>query len=147
MNCQAKTKNGLNCKNKTKNQFCRVHLKTNEHTNSNEHKDSNSYECAICYETINDKPLKCNHYIHLDCIKQGMKPECPLCRTNLSELFTDDELKNMDKRLDDVTDTVNENFLRDELLDPTIRLYLIFDIFTCDKCIDEHIPSMIRLFE
>lgn len=42
-------------------------------------------ECPICLEALNakDEPWPCGHYVHIDCIVKGMKPECPLCREKL----------------------------------------------------------------
>jgi len=39
-------------------------------------------ECVVCYETTEEK-LVCGHMIHMACIKQQFKAECPLCRTKL----------------------------------------------------------------
>ena len=42
-------------------------------------------DCIICYEKLeNVSPLLCGHIIHLHCVKQHFKPECPLCRTPLN---------------------------------------------------------------
>lgn len=38
-------------------------------------------ECAICFEPVKAKDvLKCGHMIHMSCVNQCMKPECPVCR-------------------------------------------------------------------
>lgn len=42
-------------------------------------------QCSICLCALNkkDQPWPCGHYVHLDCIKQSLKPQCPLCRAEL----------------------------------------------------------------
>ncbi len=37
-------------------------------------------ECCTCYESVNEPPLKCGHYIHRECISKGHAPRCHLCR-------------------------------------------------------------------
>ena len=39
--------------------------------------------CDICLEKNIEKPLKCGHYVHLECAKKHFKPECPVCKTVL----------------------------------------------------------------
>lgn len=153
-NCQAMTKNGSKCKNKTRELFCGIHKNqlTNSMISANsilngsyQMYSSNIVECAICYENC-DISLKCNHYVHLECIKNGMKPECPLCRTDISELFNESELNLMEQRLDDVTDSVNESLFYNDLDEPITDIHLSFEYFLCDNCFNDASPSIIRLF-
>lgn len=37
-------------------------------------------ECVVCYENISE-PLACKHFVHLACVIQSFRPECPVCRT------------------------------------------------------------------
>jgi hypothetical protein len=44
----------------------------------------NNEECCVCYEIMDkDKPLKCKHNVHLDCIIKSGKAQCPMCRASL----------------------------------------------------------------
>lgn len=40
-------------------------------------------DCAICYSIVNEEPQTCGHHIHLSCLEQHFKPECPVCRKKL----------------------------------------------------------------
>jgi hypothetical protein len=40
-------------------------------------------ECSICLERGTNIKTKCNHYYHRDCLKQIIKPSCPMCRQKL----------------------------------------------------------------
>jgi hypothetical protein len=42
-------------------------------------------ECSICFE-VSDFKLICGHFIHLDCIENVHKLECPMCRAELTNL-------------------------------------------------------------
>ena len=38
-------------------------------------------ECIICYSPLQEEPpLKCGHWMHMECVKKHFKPECPVCR-------------------------------------------------------------------
>lgn len=54
------------------------------------HQNKNVFDkpenCVVCYEklTINDPPLNCGHWVHIDCILMSGKSQCPLCRQSVS---------------------------------------------------------------
>ena len=52
--------------------------------------------CSICLDELNSSIVKtsCNHSFHLDCLKQLCKPECPLCKSDISETFADNNIDN-----------------------------------------------------
>lgn len=39
-------------------------------------------ECPVCFETFSEKdiPLKCGHWIHMNCVFKSCKNICPLCK-------------------------------------------------------------------
>jgi hypothetical protein len=41
-------------------------------------------ECIICLEELKENyALPCGHWLHMRCVQQHFKPECPICRTPL----------------------------------------------------------------
>ena len=40
--------------------------------------------CSICFDDNNLIKTKCNHYFHLNCIKQIIYPKCPCCKSDLT---------------------------------------------------------------
>ena len=47
-------------------------------------KNPSDLDCAICYCPLKSSDwLKCGHRVHISCIQQQFKAECPLCRTPL----------------------------------------------------------------
>lgn len=42
-------------------------------------------DCPICFENIptDKEKIECGHQVHMDCLQQQFKPECPLCRKSL----------------------------------------------------------------
>lgn len=40
-------------------------------------------DCAICMEQIDKCPLSCGHWIHIDCVIQSGKKECPICKSDV----------------------------------------------------------------
>ena len=74
-------------------------------------------ECSICNEEMfcdQEVPLICGHWFHLNCLKQCIKMECPLCR----RIYNNNEMKIIFefevllfteiKHLDNLTSIVNE---------------------------------------
>lgn len=41
--------------------------------------------CPICYEGLSPDipPFSCGHTMHMACVQQHFRPECPLCRASL----------------------------------------------------------------
>lgn len=46
---------------------------------------SSEEDCPVCFEPLleEESPLVCGHCVHMTCIVQQFKPECPLCRRKL----------------------------------------------------------------
>lgn len=46
---------------------------------------SSPVACPICYEGLSPDipPFSCGHTMHMACIQQHFRPECPLCRAAL----------------------------------------------------------------
>ena len=42
-------------------------------------------DCPICFENITpgSEKIECGHQVHMACLQQQFKPECPLCRKTL----------------------------------------------------------------
>ena len=42
-------------------------------------------DCPVCFEPLleEESPLVCGHCVHMTCVVQQFKPECPLCRRKL----------------------------------------------------------------
>jgi len=56
-------------------------------------------ECLICMEGVKHmKVFICKHSICSSCTEKIYSPECPLCRGDISDSFTDEELHEMEKR-------------------------------------------------
>lgn len=40
--------------------------------------------CSICWDKCeNSEKLHCGHFVHIECLKKTINPECPICRTPL----------------------------------------------------------------
>ncbi len=75
--CQAKTKKGVQCKNKPgeDKHYCSFHMK--------QFKFQKPDECPICYESLQNEtqPLSCGHWLHRKCFLKTKKNTCPICRS------------------------------------------------------------------
>jgi len=58
---------------------------------STDFKEEQQDECHVCCESI-DTHLSCGHWIHIDCVVQTGKPNCPLCKKVVS-MSIDDVIK------------------------------------------------------
>src|SRR3989344_8183068 len=104
MLCKGITKNGMSCARKTKNKsgFCHFHV---AQIIPLKFIDEQPDDCIVCLEKLTmDAPLECGHWIHLDCIKKSIRPECPICRFNMSHHFSSEELQNIKYNAEDVID-------------------------------------------
>lgn len=46
-------------------------------------------DCPTCFEPVLENPLICKHKVHMNCLQQQFKAECPLCRHKLNiKLFS-----------------------------------------------------------
>jgi len=85
--CKGLTCKNVPCKNRTRSKsgYCRHHIGQKENKNLKVTTLSKPEECPICFESLNDEkePLKCGHWMHLECVKKHFKPECPVCRAPL----------------------------------------------------------------
>jgi hypothetical protein len=60
--------------------FCKKHSK--------KYKYHECENCPVCFESTNSMSyplLDCGHWVHLECILQSYKLECPVCRTPVSK--------------------------------------------------------------
>ena len=78
-------------------------------------------ECPTCLELVKESPLRCNHRVHLDCLKRQFKAECPLCRCKLNiqlyskpikeeienDIESDIEYENEDEKEDEINKNTN----------------------------------------
>lgn len=78
-------------------------------------------ECPICLESMKDESsaLKCGHWIHIHCIEQSLKVECPVCRFNLSEHLPKKIIEKINKH-----NIKHEEEVSEEVLLQYIRGYL-----------------------
>lgn len=65
--------------------------------------------CAICQNELDTelKKLPCGHEFHLECIKQIVRPFCPLCKTNITEF-----LESIDVSYNEIIKRINKDDLR-----------------------------------
>lgn len=85
MSCHAITIKNQSCKNRSQKskQYCHIH--------QNQYKLEKPEQCSICTESLTekDKPQKCGHYFHNDCIKTWFQQhplgKCPICRKILKK--------------------------------------------------------------
>jgi hypothetical protein len=72
--CVFKKNDGKQCKLKSNNEFCHIHIK--------------NPECSICYNKIptDNTKLLCNHIFHNKCIDDWFERNstCPLCRIEVT---------------------------------------------------------------
>ncbi len=146
--CKGLAKTGLSCKKRT----------THESGYCNIHQIVSIENCPVCYEEISQKEaLQCSHLVHIDCIKQSMKPECPICRAVLTlppdvmdVINQNAEKIKMEWEEEDRNDLVEE--LRNEFMGQILINY-IFDVYrsgcTCESCSGEINPTeeVMVLFE
>jgi hypothetical protein len=154
MLCKGITKKGVKCKKTTLNNkgYCFVHL--NQYTGGLLKKkfvDEKPQECIICCEELcMSAPLECGHWIHLDCVKKSLKPECPICCCDLSQYLTNNELETIKKKSDEVVDDWNEEMLdqydSDEEVEFIIQIPLV-DITVenkiCEDCFEKNLLNVI----
>lgn len=50
--------------------------------------------CSICFDDNNLIKTNCNHYFHLDCIKQIIYPKCPCCKSDLTIFLINNGISN-----------------------------------------------------
>ena len=115
--CRAVKRNGEQCLRHTKseNGLCNSHisqqsvpidsegtpLSNDVFKNASQEDDQGEvHECPVCLESmLDERPLKCGHHVHIECVKRSMKPECPICRTILD--LPKDVMKQIDENLKD----------------------------------------------
>ena len=78
--------------------------------------------CSICFESLKNQetPLVCGHWIHINCIKQQFKAECPICRHPLEiKVFGEFPRSNIEPYLynHDIYYNNRENILCEDLSD------------------------------
>lgn len=139
MRCKGITKLGARCKKTvTDKEYCYLH--------------QNVKECCICYEKLHES-LRCGHDAHLDCIKQSLKPECPICRTDMSDLFTQTDLNKMNEKTRQVVEEWEMDVFDDLIEDTFEEMVMDFiegniDIMTlvpvCDDCFNQTASYFIR---
>ena len=50
--------------------------------------------CSIClHELATSIKTSCNHEFHKECLQKIQKPVCPLCRKNITDFFTDNQIE------------------------------------------------------
>ena len=50
--------------------------------------------CSICFDDDNLIKTNCNHYFHLECIKQIIFPKCPCCKSDLTLFLNNNNISN-----------------------------------------------------
>jgi len=78
--CKGYTKSGKKCSRKIKSDktYCHQHLN---------YKNYEKNECPVCFEEIvSNVPLSCGHWIHKNCVIRSGKPQCPICRSQITNL-------------------------------------------------------------
>ena len=50
--------------------------------------------CSICFDDNNLIKTNCNHYFHLNCIKQIIYPKCPCCKSDLTIFLNNNGISN-----------------------------------------------------
>ena len=80
--CQGITLSGTQCNRRVKNKRYCYHHKKNQTTRYRQEKP---LECIICCESLakQRRSLECGHWIHVKCIVESAKAECPICRSEL----------------------------------------------------------------
>jgi len=81
--CQGITLSGQQCHRVVKNDnYCYQHRQNDV----KKHRETKPSECIICFESLANQrhALECGHWIHLKCIIESAKAECPICRTKLT---------------------------------------------------------------
>jgi hypothetical protein len=85
MSCHAITNKNKNCRNKA------IKTKTYCYRHAEQYKLEKPDSCSICTESLSteNKPQKCGHYFHDDCIQmwfnQNPLGKCPICRKILKK--------------------------------------------------------------
>ncbi len=83
-------------------------------------------ECPICMECLKDEtsPLSCGHWVHMECLGNLDKYDCPLCRKNIKSCLPKDILikikNNKNKNIEgEELEEINiiRNFLREYMDD------------------------------
>lgn len=75
-----------------------------------------SSQCYICFDYEfgdDDAPYSCGHLIHKDCLLKSGKALCPVCRAELTDELTSDELDTIEEtahehRMDNMRNSVYE---------------------------------------
>jgi len=97
MQCQGTKKSGERCKLKVvAGSLCRFHEK--------------QQQCPICQENGYLFQMSCSHSAHLECIRQMVKSECPLCRKEITNLPDNIELEIAANRGEHLKDMEEANF-------------------------------------
>ncbi len=107
--CQGITLSGGQCHRKIKNQqYCYQHRQNP--CDVKKHRETKPSECIICYESLANQryALECGHWIHIKCIINSAKAECPICRTKLTVG------KRAMKRIEKLARTREVEFLQEE---------------------------------
>lgn len=104
-------------------------------------------ECTICLDEfeINEKPLKCGHWVHRQCIVKSGKNQCPICRFTV--YLKPEEIKKCKEyhlayKRSNVRDT-NNIYLR--ALPQNMRQHI--QEVGIDNIIDTHLNNNTRTFE
>lgn len=149
MLCKGITKKGEKCKRKTYSNhgFCHMHF-----SQYVRFIDAKPDECIVCCEEINmNEPLECGHWVHLECVKKSIKPQCPICCYDLSKYLTQEELQNIRNNAEDVVNDWEDDDLErweDEVeFIINIPINVPFDQKVCDQCLIDQILRCIFQYE
>jgi hypothetical protein len=94
-NCEALTRNGFSCINRSRyttmddKHYCKIHWK--QLMGTRPPPDEDTVDCSICYETTNNKGsirTICNHVFCKKCFQKWTQTHdsCPLCRTHVKQI-------------------------------------------------------------
>ena len=133
--CKGLKRNGQQCTRRTRNAngYCFQH----------------GDPCPACYEgtTLRDI-LPCRHRVHLDCIRQSMKPECPLCRAPLE--LPPEILANIRQNASDMEERIFEDYMNEDFAS-FLNHNLIIDLqsrtFACEACISTDLDGMMFIMQ
>lgn len=149
MRCKGTKKNGEQCTRIIKEKdFCFQHKTSFQ----GEKPD----ECPVCCDDIDENDiLECGHWVHMDCIKRSLKPECPMCRQplKLSKDIMESIQKNSQSMNDEWEREAEEEIQQmfgSELLSHLLSNFA-FDIMraacTCDECSNRIADDILVVFQ
>jgi hypothetical protein len=139
--CNGIKKDGGRCARRTRGGHCFLHASQSQcETNvRREYREEKPEQCPICTENFpaNEGPLKCGHWTCMSCVEQFMKPECPMCRTELDNLGKSTLDKIAQNNSQQAREWEEEGFqaLREEFEESAFVFTLIFDRYICTECL------------